>query len=175
MVFIEPKIYVHNKYRSHYYVFVCVTFKFSYTLVFASLLHLPQSPLYCVHMYSPTLRFALFYLYSISFTRPIKNFHIFFYCCKVPPPPNLSHISVIDPPPTPPSDLTGTGEGCYNTFLIYRFLMLTCHCKQNHYILYPTMHTVIWGKTGRGKKFKVIFKIFRQRFLEFFFQKKEHN
>jgi hypothetical protein len=35
--------------------------------------------------------------------------------------------------------------------------------------------TVIWGKTGRGKKFKVILKIFRQCFLEFFFHKKEHN
>jgi len=32
--------------------------------------------------------------------------------------------------------------------------------------------TVIWGKTGRGKKFKVILKIFRQCFLEFFFIKK---
>jgi hypothetical protein len=31
--------------------------------------------------------------------------------------------------------------------------------------------TVIWGKTGRVKNFKVILKIFRKCFLEFFFSK----
>jgi hypothetical protein len=35
--------------------------------------------------------------------------------------------------------------------------------------------TVIWGKTGRVKNFKVILKIFRKCFLEFFFHKKIHN
>jgi hypothetical protein len=32
--------------------------------------------------------------------------------------------------------------------------------------------TVIWGKTGRVKNFKVILKIFRKCFLEFFFIKR---
>jgi hypothetical protein len=34
------------------------------------------------------------------------------------------------------------------------------------------LRTVIWGKTGRVKNFKVILKIFRKCFLEFFFIKR---
>ncbi len=46
-----------------------------------------------------------------------------------------------------------------------------CHRSDHKAIL----NTVIWGKTGRVKNFKVILKIFRKCFLEFFFQKKIHN
>jgi hypothetical protein len=48
-------------------------------------------------------------------------------------------------------------------------------CKHKVQIQNIVFSTVIWGKTGRVKNFKVILKIFHKCFLEFFFHKKIHN
>jgi hypothetical protein len=37
------------------------------------------------------------------------------------------------------------------------------------------IHTIIWGNTGRVINFKVVLKIVRKGFLEFFFHKKIHK